>query len=686
MAIEILPARLANQIAAGEVVERPASVIKELVENSLDAGATSIKIDIEKGGAKCIRIADNGKGIPKDELTLALSRHATSKIKDLNDLEAISSLGFRGEALASISSVSRLTLTSKPEDQSSAWQACAEGRDMAVDITPAAHPDGTTIEVNDLFFNTPARRKFLRTEKTEFTHIEEVVRRIALAHFNVGFVLTHNGKVVRQYRAARNQSQNAKRVAQICGQKFIEHAVEIECQHGELRLWGWLAKPDFYRNQNDLTYSYVNGRMMRDKLINHAIRQAYANYLPSETYPAFVLFLELDHKEVDVNVHPAKHEVRFHQGRYIHDFILSVCQDGLHNTPVLSPENQAFSENNQPEYSSQDVNEIVGVQDTKASRDTTLRNSNSVYQVNQDNIEAAQTINSQRAIVDSIPVPQSIRYNTDYIKPLQHVADQQANFSSTHNVPAGNNHIPQGGRSLTSKSPVSKSGVSAYQHLLSTPYSSEEEVETSQIEDRHKLDKQNDENVHVISVVDKKFAVVKVTQKLRLASLMALTEQVNIYDVINKIEVGMVSQPLLLPIKLSVTKTQLALIEGYSEQWQSVGIHIQKLSNSAIQVRQFPALLRHKDVTQSLSSILAYIESFFESNVEQSLNDASSRISAWGNALAISLASGDDMDACIESAQALLNRYQNQCGEQFIPQLLLNSVEIDLTSAIKQLK
>ena len=200
---------------------------------------------------------------------------------------------------------------------------------MAVELKPAAHPDGTTIEVLDLFFNTPARRKFLRTEKTEFNHIDEVVRRIALAHFDVSFTLIHNAKVIRQYRAANTPAQCNKRVAMVCGHKFIENAIEVDCPHDSLKLSGWLAKPSFSRNQNDLCYSYVNGRMMRDKLINHAIRQAYADLLPDETYPAFVLFLQLDYREVDVNVHPAKHEVRFHQSRYVHDFIYSVCHKAL---------------------------------------------------------------------------------------------------------------------------------------------------------------------------------------------------------------------------------------------------------------------------------------------------------------------------------------------------------------------
>lgn len=322
--INILPPQLANQIAAGEVVERPASVVKELVENSLDAGATQIEIEIEKGGSQLIKIRDNGCGIAKQDLVLALARHATSKISSLEDLEAILSLGFRGEALASISSVSRLLLTSRPEGQAEAWQAYAQGREMAVDIQPASHPVGTTIEVNNLFFNTPARRKFLRTDKTEFQHIDEVVRRIALAKPHVSFTLSHNGKIVRQYRKAVDNSieQKQKRVAVICGEQFIQHANYLDWQHGDLHLHGWIGSPELARPQNDLCYSYVNGRMMRDKTINHAIRQAYGEYIAQGDYPAFVLFLDLDPTHVDVNVHPAKHEVRFHQGRLVHDFIL----------------------------------------------------------------------------------------------------------------------------------------------------------------------------------------------------------------------------------------------------------------------------------------------------------------------------------------------------------------------------
>lgn len=336
MPIQVLPPQLANQIAAGEVVERPASVVKELIENSLDAGATRIDIDIERGGAKMIRLRDNGCGINKSELALALARHATSKIASLDDLEAIISLGFRGEALASISSVSRLTLTSRTEDQTEAWQAYAEGRDQDVTVKPAAHPVGTTLEVLDLFYNTPARRKFMRTEKTEFNHIDEIVRRIALARFDVSINLNHNGKMIRQYRAVKEAAQRERRLGAICGTPFLEQALAIEWQHGDLALRGWVAEPRAsIAALAEIQYCYVNGRMMRDRLITHAIRQACEDKLGANQQPAFVLYLDIDPQQVDVNVHPAKHEVRFHQSRLVHDFIyqgvLSVLQQQNEN-------------------------------------------------------------------------------------------------------------------------------------------------------------------------------------------------------------------------------------------------------------------------------------------------------------------------------------------------------------------
>ena len=328
MPIKLLPPRLANQIAAGEVVERPASVVKELVENSLDAGATRIELDIEKGGHKRIKLRDNGIGIAKDELELALSRHATSKIATLDDLEQILSLGFRGEALASISSVSRLSLTSKPAGQEQAWQANCEGRDMAGSLQPAAHPDGTTIDVADIFYNTPARRKFLRTEKTEYQHIEDVIKRIALSRPDVAFMLRHNGKVTKRFTAV-GEDQLASRVGQVCGQAFLQHAIHTRCEYDSITLEAWLGDASQMRSSNDCQYSFVNGRGMRDKLILHALRQAYESVLALPEQPAFVVYLTIDPKEVDVNVHPAKHEVRFQQSRLVHDFICKAICDAL---------------------------------------------------------------------------------------------------------------------------------------------------------------------------------------------------------------------------------------------------------------------------------------------------------------------------------------------------------------------
>lgn len=336
--IHRLDSRLANQIAAGEVVERPASVVKELLENALDAGSTRIDIDVEAGGIKLIRIRDNGDGIATDDLPLALARHATSKIHDLEDLEAVATLGFRGEALASIASVSRLTLTSSADDSGVGHAARSEGRDMQAVVEAAAHGRGTTVEVRDLFFNTPARRKFLKSEQTEFSHLEETVKRLALAHPDVAFTLTHNGRQVHGLRPATEELEWRRRLASLCGAAFMEQAIPVEVENGGLRLRGWLGLPTFSRSQADLQYFYVNGRMVRDRVVTHAVRQAYADVLFHGRHPAYVLFFELDPGAVDVNVHPTKHEVRFREQRQVHDFLYR----SLHRVIAeLRPQDQA---------------------------------------------------------------------------------------------------------------------------------------------------------------------------------------------------------------------------------------------------------------------------------------------------------------------------------------------------------
>ena len=321
MAIKKLPPQLVNQIAAGEVIERPASAVKELTENSLDAGSSQISLEIEEGGSRLIKIRDDGRGIEKEELGLALSRHATSKIESLNDLESVLSFGFRGEALPSMSSVSRLTVTSCVPDSATAWAIRADGTEVDLEPMPASHPIGTTIELRDLFYNTPARRKFLKAEKTEFSHIESVVKRMALSRFDVGFQLKHNQRRVFDLKPALTQSEQEKRVGLLCGQDFIDSALNVDVQNSGLGLKGWVGLPTYSRSQADRQYFYVNGRLIRDKLVNHAIRLAYQDVLFHGRHPVYVLYLTLDPRLVDVNAHPAKLEVRFRESRAIHDFI-----------------------------------------------------------------------------------------------------------------------------------------------------------------------------------------------------------------------------------------------------------------------------------------------------------------------------------------------------------------------------
>ena len=321
MRIHLLEPQLINQIAAGEVVERPASVLKELLENSLDAGSSKIEIDIEEGGRRLIRVRDNGHGIDKEDLALALSRHATSKIASLEDLERVVSMGFRGEALPSIASVSRLLVQSRTAEEASGWQVQGDGREKTADPEPVPHLPGTTIEVRDLFHNVPARRKFLRAENTEQKHLEGVVQRIALSRPEVELVVRRKRKVLYHLRPARSEAQQLERLKVLLGEPFAQQLIGFDHSAAGLRLYGWIAEPTFSRSQADLQFFFVNGRAVRDKLLAHAVRQAYQDVLYHGRYPAFVLYLELEPAAVDVNAHPAKHEVRFRESRLVHDFL-----------------------------------------------------------------------------------------------------------------------------------------------------------------------------------------------------------------------------------------------------------------------------------------------------------------------------------------------------------------------------
>jgi DNA mismatch repair protein MutL len=329
--IQILSDELINQIAAGEVVERPASVVKELVENALDAGALRIEVELERGGCALIRVRDDGIGIEPAEMGLALARHATSKISSLQELERVATLGFRGEALPSIASVSRLTLTSRSRHAEHAWTVEARDGELG-SPAPASHPPGTSVEVRDLYFNVPARRKFLRSEATEYQHVLRMLERLALSRFEVGFALVHNGKTVWSLPPAASHAQRLARVSKLCGEEFAAHVLELRHDTESLRLSGWLALPTFSRSQSDLQFAFLNGRYVRDKVIAGAARLAYQDVLFGGRFCAYVLYLELDPTLVDVNAHPQKLEVRFRDSRRVHDFVFRTLERALAGT------------------------------------------------------------------------------------------------------------------------------------------------------------------------------------------------------------------------------------------------------------------------------------------------------------------------------------------------------------------
>ena len=581
MTIKILPARLANQIAAGEVVERPASVVKELVENSLDSGATRIDIDIEKGGAKLIRVRDNGKGIAKDELGLALSRHATSKIHSLDDLEAIMSLGFRGEALASISSVARLTLTSRPATQDQAWSAYSEGREMQVKLQPTAHPIGTSVEVLDLFFNTPARRKFLRTEKTEFTHIDELLKRIALSRFDVTINLRHNGKMIKQYRAAKTQVQEEKRIAAVCGNPFVRNMLKIELEHQGLKLHGWITTPEGARQQSDLQYCYVNGRMMRDKLINHAIRQSYETSLRPEQFATYVLFIEIDPHQVDVNVHPAKHEVRFHQARLVHDFIYQALSDALvQSAQIDKPDINASAFHTEP---------VTPEIPTPVTADTNPV-SESVYRAvekvpaypGQQGYEEKRQAEKERTQVREAAA------KSDWVE-SRPVTRQKAKSEERYGEPA-----------------PSKQEVRAYKELLETPVLSQKAPSIpSELSALAEPAETIEALGKAVCVTQGQYLLMGDKLGARVVS-MAKAEWLRVNGQLSLNGGGLKSQPLLVPLSLKLDPQQIEASQQHHATLMKFGIELKSRNSSSLMIMGVPQPLRQQNLQQLIPDLLSY--------------------------------------------------------------------------------
>ncbi|MGB4811845.1 MAG: DNA mismatch repair endonuclease MutL [Methylophilaceae bacterium] len=413
MLIKLLPDQLISQIAAGEVVERPAAALKELLENSLDAGSTDIQVTLLQGGIKQMRVADNGKGIAQDDLALALTRHATSKIASLEDLESVASLGFRGEALASIASISRTQVLSRAQKTKHAWRIASNGSEVSP-IEPTALDAGTIVEVNDLYFNTPARRKFLKLEGTEFSHCEDAFERIALSRPDIAFTLQHNGRVLSRYAIGAPE----RRFSEVLGDEFFAESLSIDESAAGLRLWGRAAKPTFNRHSRDTQYVYVNGRFVRDKLIAHAIRQAYQDVLHHDRHPAFVLFLECEPTLVDVNVHPAKTEVRFRDSQAIHRFIFHSLHKALATPTGVSNAVTAGQAAHNP-FATNIANNPYPIHQTQIP--LSAQQSNAFYQTLFGNSNSIQGGNSSNIQVDALQAS-------------LHAARSGADFSRTENA------------------------------------------------------------------------------------------------------------------------------------------------------------------------------------------------------------------------------------------------------------
>lgn len=611
--IHRLSTRLANQIAAGEVVERPASVVKEVLENSLDAGATRVDVDVESGGVKLIRIRDNGFGIEPDDLSLAMARHATSKITSLEDLEAVGSLGFRGEALASIGSVSRLTLTSNAaEEGSEGSSAACEGREMEVVIKPAPHPRGTTVEVRDLFFNTPARRKFLRTEKTEFNHLEEVVKRLALSRFDVAFSLRHNGRAIHQLKAGTSQAEQQRRVATVCGPAFMEQAIYIENEIGNLRLWGWVGLPTFSRSQADLQYFFVNGRVIRDKLIAHAVKQAYRDVLYHGRHPAFVLYLEVDAAQVDVNVHPTKHEVRFRDGRTVHNFIFSSLHRALADVrPGSGPQSGQLPPNTVSAGDGLAVNTETG------------------------------EISSQAGLAWGAPA----------------VAEAAPGAGSGgYGGSAGRNPLPPAGQGAAQ--------MSAYQQLH--PGLPEQERD----EDIPPLG-------YALAQLKGIYILAENAAGLVLVDMHAAHERITYERLKSaRDEEGIRSQPLLVPQSVAVSQREVQMAEEHADLFQRLGLAVDVAGEESLVIRQIPVSLRDSDVEQLLRDVLADLIEFGSSErIEAHMDEILSTMACHGSVRANRRLTVPEMNALLRDMEETERSGQCNHGRPTWTQLGLEELD-----------
>lgn len=621
--IHQLPPQLVNQIAAGEVVERPASVVKELLENSIDAGADRVDIEIEQGGSKLIRVRDNGTGIERDDLKLALTSHATSKISTIQDLEQVGTLGFRGEALPSIASVAHLTLTSRAQEQTAAWRLQADfSKAQAAQAIPAAHPPGTTVEVRDLFFNVPARRKFLRTERTEFGHLEDVVRRIALSRFDVALQLSHNNRPVALLRRAGQRIEQEQRIADLCGRGFIENALYVNRQAAGLQLHGWIALPTFSRSQADLQYFFVNSRIVRDKLANHAIRQAYQDVLYHGRHPAFVLYLNLDPALVDVNAHPAKHEVRFREARLVHDFLFRTIHEVLAQTRP-----QTNKQNSEPDNTADAIMTPPSITHSASGHSADISVANAAV--------AASPVHSYQQQALSLPVGETVQETgANYVneQAILHRSLPQT-FTTiaekTDDADDKNNDIPPLGYAIAQLHGI---------YILA-------------------------QNVEGLVLVDMHAAHERVTYERLKSALQQPGESIR-------------CQPLLVPVTVALSQREVQLVEENAEFLKSIGLEAAPIGQESVVVRTQPALLNGADSEQLLRDVISDLGTYGDSTrISEAINELLSTMACHGSVRANRKLTIPEMNALLRAMEQTERSDQCNHGRPTWTQISLNELD-----------
>ncbi|WP_417330897.1 DNA mismatch repair endonuclease MutL [Halomonas cupida] len=620
--IQVLDPRLANQIAAGEVVERPASVVKELVENAIDAGSTRIEVEIEAGGSRLIKVRDDGSGISEEDLPLSLSRHATSKITSLEELEGVASLGFRGEALASISSVSRLELVSNTdEDPRNGWRVVAEGRRMEPRVSPAPHPRGTSVLVRDLFFNTPARRKFLRTEKTEFGHVEESFRRQALSRFDIGWVLRHNQKTLHQLPLAQTDDERERRLKSLLGKNFLDNALTLDIEVGSLRLWGWVGLPTHSRAQADQQYFFVNGRVVRDRLVAHAIRQAYRDVLFHGRHPVFVLYLDVDPAVVDVNVHPTKHEVRFRDGRMVHDFLFS----SLHR--ALGEARAGHTEPNAGEaHEELDVDPETGeIRQPAAARDASPQQAMSQQSMSQQTgpqpawQQQPMALHARRDDEGGGVTPDRVRAFMDGYRQL-HPDHEQNLLTPQPGAPrAGGMAADQALAERGSPEPRTMMGVAEAPRPM--PTMPEEDAT------------QSPPLGYAVAQLHGIYIVAQNAQGMILVDMHAAHERIVYERMKSQVHGGALdAQPLLVPVSLAASASEVETAESERDAFSRLGVELDAAGPETLLVRQVPALLADADVEPLVREMLADLERFGRSDrIEAHINELLATMACHGS-------------------------------------------------------